>query len=117
MSIGNGNSESSVEGNKVNQKIPMSEQKDLFFDGGPSFSRVDTINPNFMCKTRVTIPSIGGYKYDYQKDEFIPQEFVLVGQSDTKNVVSIRITEEMCEKMLNYIRAEKKKVYCFEGCP
>lgn len=117
MSIGNGNIESSVEGNKVNQKIPLSEHKTLFFDGGPSFFRVDKINPDLICKLRLTTAAISGFKHDYQKDEMTPKEFVLIGQSDNKNGVEIRITEEMCEKMLNYIREEKKKVYCFEGCP
>lgn len=114
MSIGNGNSESSVEGNNVNQKIPLSQHKTLSFDGGPRFLRVDNINPEFMCKIRIDNPAIGGFETDYKNQTMIPKEFILVGQSDTKNIVQIKITEDMAEKILNYIREEKKKVYTFE---
>lgn len=105
MSIGNGNTNS--------KKIPLVQHKELVLNTSVRSFRCG--KTEFAGKMRIAISMIGGFQHDYKKDEMIPKEFDLVAYSSGTAGVNIKITEEMLVQMLNHIRAEKQKVYSFEG--
>lgn len=113
MSIGNGSNESSVEGNKVNKKIPLS--KAGTYETNVS-TRIFKVEKDIVAKNGGKLWIDTDFKTNYQKDEMVPDTFSIMVQTHGAFGARIEITEEQLEAMLNHVREEKKKVYCFEGC-
>lgn len=102
--------------NSTLNKIPLSEFHDLRFNGSISMFRLaKENNPHLSSQIRLRTKTIAGFKHDYQKDEMTPENFCILAYSSDTVGFEMDVTEEMLEKMLEYVRSEKKKVYCFEG--
>lgn len=94
---------------------PLSECKALVIDSSLKIGRINQITEEHQGTVRLTVEALTGFDYNYDDNTMVPKEFVLVAYSYGKLFGTIKITEENLEQMLDYIRAEKKKVYKYGG--
>jgi len=102
-----------TKGNNESVKIPLSECKHF-----TAFSsvRVFKVEKHIVERNGDKVWISSELKEDWQKDEAVPTAFNLYMQSTGAFGATCKITEEMLEGMLAYVKAEKQKVYSMKGC-
>lgn len=94
------------------QKIHLKECKDLSFDNtSVRMFRTKEENSERQSMLRLAPKAITGFDIDYAADTYKPVEFDLTAWTEGKVGFYFGITEEMLQQMLEYIKAEKQKVY------